>query len=153
MPTAWRIARAAAARTAFDGEGARVHGGRWNSPGTRVVYTAQGASLAALELLVHLEASRLLAAYVLIPVGFDETHVEVLAPERLPARWSAYPAPVALQEIGDRWVRSRRSVVLRVPSAVVPLESNFLINPGHPDFAAFSIGKPTRFAFDHRLRR
>ena len=87
-----------------------------------------------------------------IPVGFDEAHVEVLAPERLSARWSAYPAAVALQEIGDRRVRSRRSVVLRVPSAVVPLESNLLINPGHPDFAAFSIGKPARFAFDRRLR-
>lgn len=154
MPAAWRIVKATRARaTAFDGEGARRHGGRWNSPGVRIVYTAESASLAALELLVHLQASRLLAAYALLPARFDEALVETLVTRGLPPRWKEYPAPVALQEIGDRWARGRRTVVLRVPSAVMPVESNFLINPEHPDFRRIAIGAPEPFAFDPRLRR
>ncbi len=153
MPTAWRIVKATRARSAFDGEGARRHGGRWNSPGVRLVYTAESASLAALELLVHLQASRLLAAYALVPARFDAALVETVAARDLPPRWREYPAPVALQEIGDGWARGRRTAVLQVPSSVVPVESHFLINPDHPEFRQIAIGAPERFELDPRLRR
>jgi len=153
MPTAWRIVKATRARAAFDGDGARRHGGRWNGRGTRMVVTAESAALAALELLVHLQASRLLAAYALVPARFDAALVETLSVRSLPARWREYPAPVELQELGDGWVRSRRTAVLRVPSAVVPVESNFLINPDHPDFSRIAIGAPVPFDVDPRLRR
>jgi RES domain-containing protein len=153
MPTAWRIVKATRARSAFDGEGARRHGGRWNSPGLRLVYTAESVSLAALELLVHLQSSRLLAAYALVPARFDSALVEAVAARDLPPRWREYPAPVELQEIGDRWARSRPTAVLQVPSSVVPMESNFLINPDHPDFSRIEVGTPEPFELDPRLRR
>lgn len=152
MPTAWRIVKSLHRATAFDGESARSYGGRWNSAGTPVVYTSQSASLAALELLVHIQQSALLQSYSSIPVSFGDRLVEALDPARLPARWRDYPAPAALQSIGDQWAAGRRSAVLRVPSAVVPIEFNFLLNPRHPDFAKIEIGAARAFRFDPRLR-
>ena len=82
--TAWRITKRKHARNAFSGEGAREFGGRWNNPGTAVVYTAQHQSLAALEMLVHLDSSELLQSYVLIGVEFDESLVERVGASELP---------------------------------------------------------------------
>jgi RES domain-containing protein len=152
MPRGWRIVKSARTATAFDGEGARLYGGRWNSPDTPMVYTAQNQSLAALELLVHLSAAQLLLSYSSIPVDFDLAWVEVVDPGALPSDWRAYPPPTALQELGDRWIAEQRSAVLQVPSALIPAELNFLLNPNHPDFAQVTIGPPTPFQFDPRLK-
>ncbi len=152
MPASWRIVKSAHAARAFDGQGARLYGGRWNSPGTAIVYTAQSEALAVLELLVHLQSSHLLRSYTSIPARFDDALVEGVDAERLPASWRDYPAPAALQQIGDRWAVEQRSAVLRVPSVIVPSEVNYLVNPGHRDFAAIAIGKPSGFRFDRRLR-
>jgi RES domain-containing protein len=151
MLTSWRIVKTSKVTNAFNGEGARLYGGRWNSPGTAVVYTAQSVSLAALELLVHLQTSELLLAYSSIPASFDQALVRTVDPTTLPTGWNRYPAPVELQELGDRWAANQESVVLHVPSAVVPAESNFLINPRHSDFKMIAIGASTRFEFDPRL--
>ncbi|HVR29407.1 MAG TPA: RES family NAD+ phosphorylase [Thermoanaerobaculia bacterium] len=152
MPTGWRITKAARAATAFEGEGARLYGGRWNSPGTALVYTAESQSLAALELLVHLQASQLLTSYCSISATFDGELIEVIDRAALPRQWRRFPAPVELQEIGDRWAAARRSVVLEVPSAVVPAERLFLLNPSHSDFASVAIGSPVPFELDPRLK-
>lgn len=152
MPTGWRIVKSARVSTAFDGESARIHGGRWNSPGTALVYTAHSESLAALELLVHLQASHLLASYSAIPATFDEALAEPVDLDALPEDWRRFPAPAALQQIGDQWVSERRSAVLRVPSALVPSEASFLVNPAHRDFARITIGPPRAFLFDPRLK-
>jgi RES domain-containing protein len=151
--SAWRIVKRKHLKNAFTGEGARLFGGRWNSPGHAVVYTAQSQALAALELLVHLESPELLRHYVALEVQFPGELMEEVDHARLPKNWSAYPPPVRLQEIGDAWIAERRSVVLRVPSAVVPAESNYLLNPAHPDFTRLPIGEPAPFRFDPRLRR
>jgi RES domain-containing protein len=152
MPRGWRIVKAAHAAASFDGEGARLYGGRWNSPGTALVYTAESEALAALELLVHLRAPQLLASYVAIPADFDDALVEVLPATILPSGWRRFPAPLALQRIGDRWAAEGRSAVLRVPSAVVPRESNYMLNPAHGAFARVAVGRPAPFEFDGRLR-
>jgi RES domain-containing protein len=149
--TAWRIIQRRHAKHAFDGSGARKFGGRWNSPGTAIVYTAQSQSLAILEILVHLNAPDLLQQYVLLPVFIGEALVEKLPAKALPVNWRRTPAPPALKDIGDEWVRSRRSAVLQVPSALVPTEHNFLSNPAHSDFTKLVIGEPVAFRFDSRL--
>src|SRR3990172_341094 len=95
--TAWRIVKARHAPNAFDGEGARLEGGRWNSPGTPLVYASESAALATLELLVHLRRRSILSAYVLIACTFDEALVERLDSKRLPPNWRSYPAPPELQ--------------------------------------------------------
>jgi RES domain-containing protein len=153
MPVGWRIVKSARSPSAFDGEGARLFGGRWNSPGLAVVYTAENVSLAALELLVHLQESALLASYSLLPASFSAALVTSFEASALPPRWNAYPGPARLRELGDAWLSERRSAVLAVPSAVVPAERNYLLNPAHPDFRKVSLGPPQRFAFDRRLAK
>jgi RES domain-containing protein len=149
---AWRLVKDRFAGSAFDGEGARRHGGRWNSPGTAVVYVAESRALATLEILAGIRSVSTLDAYVLIPVTFAPELVEVLRPEVLPGKWREHPAPRKTRALGDRWVREGRSAVLRVPSALIPQEFNFLLNPGHPDFPRVQIGEPVPFARDSRLR-
>ena len=144
--------KAKRAASAFDGEGARLSGGRWNSPGIAMVYTAESRALATLEVLVHLSGPELLHEYVLIAVDFPEASVKTLSTSALPGGWRAYPAPAALQKIGDGWARKAESVVLSVPSVVAEGERNYLLNPEHPGFkAAVRIAKPERFKFDLRL--
>lgn len=102
-------------------------------------------------MLTHLASERILPAYRLIRILFDEALVERLDPAVLPAGWRASPAPPQTQAIGDAWLAERRSAVLAVPSAVVPIESNYLLNPAHPDFARITAGQPESFDLDQRL--
>lgn len=151
MPLAWRIVKAAHAEQAFDGEGARQYGGRWNSPGVRMVYTADSPALAALELLVQLNDASRLSAFVLISLEISDKLVKELRGSALPAGWRAHPAPPELQARGDAWIQEASSVVLRVPSAIEPRQHNFLVNPEHPQFRSLKVGKPEPYAFDLRL--
>ena len=149
--TAWRITKRKHARHAFSGDGAREFGGRWNNPGTAVVYTAQSQSLAALEMLVHLDSADLLEKYVLLAADFDHSLVKVVDASNLSRNWRADPPPAQVRSIGDEWVLGGSSAVLQVPSVLVPGENNFLLNPGHQDFARIRFGKPLAFHFDARL--
>lgn len=153
MIAAWRIVKARHSHTAFDGEGARLLGGRWNSPGSPLVYTAESAALAALEMLVHLGRGAILPAYVLISGSFDPAIVTHLDRSRLPANWRSYPAPPELQLIGNEWLKGGGSAVLEVPNAIIPVGSNYLLNPQHDDFGSIRVSKPEPFEFDLRLLR
>jgi len=150
MVTSWRVVRQEFASRALDGEGAREWGGRWNSAGRAVVYTSATTSLGLLEKLVHAEAG-LLPLYVSVPVTFNADLIEILGPRRLPTDWRSFPAPNELQQIGDEWVDSTRSCILEVPSVIVPHESNYLLNPQHPEFASIEIGNPISLDIDSRL--
>lgn len=150
MPSAWRIVKERRAATAFSGKGAADYGGRWNSKGVAVVYASSSKSLAALENLVHLNPP-VIFRYVAFPVTFDPGWVEVFPSKNLPAGWRLEPPSPATQQIGDRWVNTARSAVLAVPSVIIPGESNFLLNPAHPNFKKIVIGRPEPFAFDARL--
>jgi RES domain-containing protein len=150
MPRAWRIVREKQARSAMDGEGARLFGGRWNSRGTRMVYASASLSLAALETLVHLNPPTFLR-YVALPIDFKEGLLEVLKLSDLPSDWTRRPPSPSTQVIGDHWVMEARSAVLEVPSVIIPGERNYLLNLAHPDFPRIRVGSPTPFAFDPRL--
>lgn len=115
-------------------------------------YTGGALSLAALEMLVHLDEAALLLAYSFVRVRFDEDLVLTVKFSDLPADWTISPAPDQLKEIGDEWIRSKESPILRVPSVIVPIEANYLINPEHPDFGKIEISKPNSFEFDGRLK-
>ena len=151
MPTVWRIVKQRHASQPFDGEGARRFGGRWNSRGVPMVYAADSRALAALELLVHVERSALLAAYVLIGCDVDDALVVRLGTGTLPAHWREHPAPHELTRIGDAWVRASSSPVLAVPSALIPDESIYLLNPRHQEFERLRIGTPHPFTLDARF--
>jgi RES domain-containing protein len=150
MRTVWRITTARFAAAAFSDEGARLHGGRWNPKGHGVIYTAESQSLALLEMLV--QDAPLRARYVLIPAHLPaERAVSQVEASALPADWRTLGTRDALQAIGRAWLEEGRSAVLAVPSAVVPAERNYLINPRHPDFARIVIGVPKALDVDVRL--
>ena len=154
MLSCWRVCPARRARTAFDGDGARLYGGRWNPKGHRIVYCASSLSLATLEAFVHFDASTSpVVEQVSIRVTLDDEviRVERVNPAKLPDDWRTYPAPVVLADIGAEWLQSKRTVALLVPSAVTPIEDNVLLNPEHPDMAKVVIGAPEPFAFDPRM--
>lgn len=152
MTIAWRLVKARHQAGAFSGEGARIVGGRWNHPGTRVVYASESLALAALETFVHLGhaavAIRFVAFRITIP---DAVTVEHVAPRALPRRWRSEPPLPESMDLGTRWVDSGRSACFRVPSVVIPRESNLILNPAHPDFKRITIDPPEAFTFDPRL--
>jgi RES domain-containing protein len=151
MSPVWRITTRRFADQAYSGEGARLYGGRWNRVGQSVIYTAESRSLAMLEILVQDEPLR--AHYVLIPAHLPENiSLETLAKDELPGDWRTHAGREALQTLGGEWLRQSRSCVLAVPSAVIPAELNFLINPLHPDFKYISLGEPESLNTDMRLR-
>jgi RES domain-containing protein len=139
---AWRLCREPFAT--LDGEGARLYGGRWNSPGRALVYAASTAALTVLEVRVHLDLPLDLLPddYVLVTIDLDGLPAEDVA--TMPADPRAF---------GDDWLRTQRTPVLRVPSAIVPESQNVLLNPVHLDASRASIVASRRFAFDSRLWR
>ena len=148
----FRITKRERVAEAFDGEGARLYGGRWNSKGKRVVYTSASKSLAILETLVHLDSHELLAQlFCFIESTFPEQVCEVLDPRTLQSGWDN-DIPIGFtQQVGDRWLSESRSAVLAVPSVLSPDESNYLLNPEHRDFAKIAMGPPKNFAFSRRF--
>ncbi|MBS1874728.1 MAG: RES domain-containing protein [Acidobacteria bacterium] len=137
---------------AYDGEGAFRVGGRWNSKGTRVLYMSENRALAVLEILVHLSTTipdRYVLGSAQIP---DDVAVEFVETQALPERWSTLDPHEqgTTWNLGDEWVRARRSAVLSVPS-VVAAERNYLLNPMHPDFSRIAFADPVAFHFDARL--
>lgn len=152
MRTVWRITTARFASMAFSGEGARLYGGRWNPKGVEMVYTAESRSLALLEMMV--QDAPLHARYVLIPVSLpDAVSVTSIEVADLPPDWRKLDRRDALQDIGRDWLVRGDSAVLAVPSAVVPAERNYLLNPRHPDFTRVIIGEPEALETDFRLTR
>jgi len=147
---AWRIVTSKHEAGAFSGEGASRYGGRWNSIGTKVVYVSSSLSLAALEMLVHLPAGCSIS-FRTFRVRFKKAWVQTLEGHALPQNWQEEPPAAETQAIGDAWAQGSGSAVLAVPSAIVPHEQNFLLNPAHPDFAKIQIDPATPFAFDPRL--
>ena len=152
MVRAWRIVRERHADSAFSGEGAFRVGGRWNSRGTRVVYSSASQALAVLESLVHLNPP-VVFRYVSFAIEFDEELVMEVGADLLPANWREQPVPPSTRALGDAWIRSKKSAVLAVPSVVVPGEANYLLNPLHPEFGQVVIHEPVPYAFDSRLLR
>ena len=147
--TSWRITKEKLASDAFSGEGARLSGGRWNSAGTPLIYTAASNSLAALELMVHLSSTiDILNNYVIIKCEFGENLVEALDPGDLPENWRGFQPRIRIQSIGDQWIAEARSAILKVPSAVIPIESNYLFSPEHPDYSKIDIHQAERILPD-----
>lgn len=153
MIRAFRLCKTKHLATAFSGEGARLNGGRWNSPGLAGVYTSSSLSLATLEVLVHLEDPEAFARlFSWMPLEIPDDLVETLDSTNLATGWHDDETNSASRSTGDAWLRSKRTAVLAVPSVVTPGEWNYLLNPSHPQFPEIRIGPARRFQPDPRLR-
>jgi RES domain-containing protein len=151
----FRIERKRYLATTLTGQGASLASGfRWNSESTRLVYTAATRSLAMLEIMAHLDASEDLPTdrfFVEIEVP-DALAIRVVEANDLPEGWDARPPNRFTQRLGDEFVRNPTAAVLQVPSAIIPEEFNFLLNPAHPDARRLQIVKTTPLQFDARMR-
>ncbi|MBB4268010.1 RES family NAD+ phosphorylase [Roseospira visakhapatnamensis] len=139
---AWRLCKRDHAD--LSGTGARLHGGRWNSPGRALVYTAATAELAVLEVRVHLDVPPEMIPNDFVLMEIDLTGLDVEAVAAFPADPTAF---------GDTWLAEARTPVLCVPSAIVPEASNLLFNPAHPQAGAARVVGVRAFQFDRRLWR
>ena len=139
--------------TAFTGLGANLAGGRWNYRGESVVYLGGTLALAALECLVHFSHQTLPDDYVCLTVTVPKgIKIETIDPLSLAADWWEEDPPVTTQALGSAWLQRQSSVLLQVPSAIIPSESNYLLNPQQQDFSKLQIAPPVKFRFDPRLQ-
>lgn len=149
----WRISKTKYV-TDLAGTGAKLAGGRWNSKGLAVLYCTATRSLCALEVFVHLDPDDLpepqsaIALEVPDDVFAKRTMWQV---EDLPAEWRDHPAPTTLQAMGDTWIKATPSLVLDLPSAVIPAERSYVLNPAHADMKHVKAHSPEPFAFDPRM--
>ena len=134
MIQAYRIVKKKWANSAFDGEGARLYGGRWNSAGKSCVYVASTESLAILEVLVHLNDSTMFDDFTIFILSLEASDIMTLEHENLPDNWRENPAPSETAELGDEWLTSNLSAALATPSTIVPRELNYLLNTSHPRY-------------------
>ncbi len=149
----WRLSPPAFAQV-LSGEGNRIAGARWNSPGRGVVYTCAHLSLCVLETYVHIAPEQRLslpdfeAVRLSIPDDAGTTEVAVAELEHL---LSTPNAELACRRLGDRWLAAGADLILVAPSVVVPEESNLMLNPAHPRMPEVAILSRRRFRFDPRL--
>ena len=148
----FRLCRRPFSRNPLDGRGGLFASGRWHTPRRLVCYASDSLALASLEILVHCEPdlipTDLIAVEINVPNGVA---IAELSARALPRSWRRYPAPALLQRLGNEWLDRDSACVLRVPSALVPSESNFLINPAHPDARKLRVVRKAPFQFDPRL--
>ena len=148
--TVYRISRAVYA--ANDGQGALLHGGRWNPKGYAVIYTCESRALCALEVLANSSGlpAGMAIVEISIPAAIEIARVEEFGP--LPEGWAGPTPSEVTRSIGRNWIVAGSRAVLSVPSSVIPLERNYLLNPQHPEFREIRFGNPTAFVFDARLK-
>ncbi|WKN43136.1 RES family NAD+ phosphorylase [Tunicatimonas pelagia] len=132
------------------GTGARLHGGRWNSKGQSVLYTASSRALAAVELAVHLDLNDLPDDLIMTTLTLPESATMLLL-KSLPREWNRHPPSSASKKIGDDFLIENHHLALAVPSVVVDEDINYLLNPNHPLFAKVNIKRQVPFHFDPRL--
>ncbi|NDC30465.1 MAG: RES domain-containing protein [Bacteroidetes bacterium] len=136
----------------ISGNGAKLYGGRWNSKGQPMLYTSESVSLALIELLCNSGNGFSLnkTGFVILDIPTRNTIIE-LQKNELPSNWQAYPSPETLKKIGDVWLQNKNSLALKVPSAVVDVEYNVLLNPLHKDFNKVKVIGVKPYQIDKRL--
>ncbi len=152
MTRVYRILRKPYSKKPLDGEGSYRFGGRWSSPGTRLAYTAEHLSLAMIEYSIHIDPDDPPDDLVVVTAEIpDDVSRVSISPKRLPSNRRKSPSPPELARIGDRFASNARAAILIVPSALAPTESNWLINPRHPQFSKIRLGSVEPFDYDRRF--
>lgn len=136
----------------LSGNGARLHGGRWNSPGLPALYTSSSQSLAILELLANTSSAILQQHFLLLTIAIPPgASIRKIAEKDLPVNWNIFPAPLNIQKKGDQWLKEGKELLLKVPSVIVPAEFNYVINPMHPDIGKVRVLSSQALVLDKRI--
>lgn len=148
----FRICRKPFVRNALDGRGGLFASGRWHTPRRLVIYASESLALASLEILVHCDIDLVPTDLIAIEINIPATvNLAKFSPSALPRIWRRHPGPPSLQRLGNAWLDGATTCVLRVPSAIIPTESNFLLNPSHPDIRKIRVVRRSDFRLDRRL--
>lgn len=134
----------------LDGMGARLYGGRWNSKGSAMIYTASSRALAVLEVLVHLPPLFTPDNFCIGTIEIPDTKIFALDINTLPANWKDVSSPAALKQMGNQFLKDGKYLAMKVPSSVVEQEYNYLLNPAHHLISKVKV-KSQPFNFDDRL--
>jgi len=138
--------------TQLTGEGAKLHGGRWNSIGTACLYTAESISLCVLEYAANVSLHQMPASLCITVYTLPEKSWIEFSPADLPKNWQEIPAPVETQEWGSARLQEANSLALKLPSVIIPSEHNYILNPLHPEFKKVRIKEILLFTFDSRIK-
>jgi len=137
----------------LSGTGAKLVGGRWNSPGVAMLYTSENRALALAEYWVHVHPSNLPTDVCVVEIEVpDTTRIMSIPLSSLPENWRAGPPLKSLRQTGDQWILKGLSLILKAPSAIMPLEFNYILNPAHQDMAAVSVISITDYVWDRRMK-
>jgi RES domain-containing protein len=138
----------------LSGYGAKQYGGRWNSVGKAILYASCSPSLAMLEFVCNTSGIAQVKQTSLLTLKFpDNIDYETITLNDLPDDWQQVPSPDSMRRIGDRWLNANKTLGLKVPSAVMPVEFNFLINPAHKDFSKLIVDSIVPMNVDSRIIR
>ena len=147
----YRIVQERWAAMAMAGEGARLHGGRWNPPGLAAVYLAESRALAALEILVHVPREALRLEWRVIAVEVPDEAIKIATAKQLPAGWQDQPSSSGARRFGAAWLAKEGELGLVLPGVIAPQERTLLLNPRYPAAARLKGSKAERFVFDPRF--
>jgi len=136
----------------LSGAGAKLFGGRWNSIGIPMLYMTSSRALAALEVLAHLTPIQDPEDFCITVFDVPESSIEEIERNLLPENWNSYPAPSSLKKKGDAFVKSNTALLLKVPSAIIEDEYNYIVNVDHPLVSEIKILSSKPFIFDKRLQ-
>jgi RES domain-containing protein len=134
------------------GAGARLFGGRWNHAGLPCLYASESRALALLEYSVNTGADFIPPALSMVTIDTGSVPIEEIPESALPADWKTTPAPSSTKDFGSAILKSLKAAIVKIPSAIISSEHNFLLNPGHPDARKFKILDLTDFHYDLRIK-
>lgn len=134
------------------GEGAKLHGGRWNSIGTASIYTAESIALCVLEYAANVSLHQLPSSLTITVYALPDKSWKEFPTTELPKNWQELPAPIETQEWGSKQLQEAKHLALRLPSVIIPTEYNYILNPLHPEFKKVKIKDVRPFTFDPRIK-
>jgi RES domain-containing protein len=147
----WRLIKQRRKGDVLSGEGSRLYGARWNHPGVSIIYAATTLSLAALEVSVHLDRKEADLQFLAVELYVPDAYTEAIDVESLPPGWRNTPSIESCKDLGSTWAREQRSLVLKVPSIIIPQEQNILLACDHPEMSRVKVNAMHNFTFDSRL--
>lgn len=147
----WRLIKQRRKGDVLSGDGSRLYGARWNHPGVSIVYAATSLSLAALEVFVHLDRKEADLQFLAVELHVPDASTEVIHVESLPRGWRNTPSIESCKDLGSTWAREQRSLILAVPSIIIPQEQNILLACDHTEMSRVKVNAMHKFTFDSRL--
>ena len=138
--------------TDLSGEGARLYGGRWNHKLTACIYTSESRALAVLEYTVNVNIEAIPRSLSITVIEIPSSSIFTLTENKLPGNWKESPAPGDTKDFVTQLLKAAKTAIIKIPSAIISQECNYLLNPAHINSKAFKIVEVSDFVYDVRIK-